>query len=113
MIPENWVPPLAIAHRGSRELWPENTMEAFSQAAALGFRFMETDLHVTADRVLVCFHDDTVDRTTDGTGAVDSFDFEELSSSGRRVSPQLSGRIPVSGKGRERSQPRGSGDDLA
>ncbi|MEX2228308.1 MAG: glycerophosphodiester phosphodiesterase family protein [Dehalococcoidia bacterium] len=52
MISENWAPPIAIAHRGSRELWPENTMEAFTQAVALGFRFLETDLHVTADGVL-------------------------------------------------------------
>jgi len=53
-------------------------MEAFSQAVALGFRFLETDLHVTADGVLVCIHDDTVERTTNGTGPVSSFSFEDL-----------------------------------
>jgi glycerophosphoryl diester phosphodiesterase len=99
MIPESWVPPLAIAHRGSRELWPENTMEAFSQAAALGFRFMETDLHATADGVLVCFHDDTVDRTTNGTGAVADFDFEELSSLDAGFRHNSRGGYPYRGMG--------------
>ena len=55
-------------------------MEAFTQAVALGFRFLETDLQMTADGVLVCVHDATVDRTTEGTGAVVGFSFEELAS---------------------------------
>ncbi|MGH3668750.1 MAG: glycerophosphodiester phosphodiesterase family protein, partial [Acidimicrobiia bacterium] len=63
-----WRPPVAIAHRGSRLLWPENTMEAFSGAVSLGYRHLETDLRVTSDGVLVCLHDPTVDRTTDGSG---------------------------------------------
>lgn len=75
-----WRPPIAIAHRGSRILWPENTMEAFSEAVALGYRHMETDLHLTADGVLVCIHDHTVDRTTDGSGPVSGFDYDGLSS---------------------------------
>ena len=62
--------PIAIAHRGSRTLWPENTMLAFQGAIDLGYRYLETDLHLTADGVLVCLHDDTLDRTTDGTGKV-------------------------------------------
>jgi glycerophosphoryl diester phosphodiesterase len=77
---ERWRPRLAIAHRGSRELWPENTMEAFSGAFDLGFRHMETDLQVTADGVLVTIHDPTVDRTTDGTGPVSRYTHSELSS---------------------------------
>lgn len=75
-----WRPPVAIAHRGSRILWPENTMEAFSQAVALGYRHLETDVRITADGILVCIHDDTVDRTTDATGAVSGFDYQALSS---------------------------------
>jgi len=74
-----WHPPLAIAHRGSRVLWPENTLEAFSAAVSLGFRHVETDLHLTSDGVLVCIHDHTVDRTTNGSGAVSGFDLESLS----------------------------------
>ena len=79
MSPLHWQPPLAIAHRGSRVLWPENTMEAFSAAVALGYRHIETDLHLTSDGVLVCIHDHTVDRTTDGSGLVSGFDLESLS----------------------------------
>ncbi len=77
--PDRWSAPVPIAHRGSRLLWPENTMEAFSGAVALGYRHLETDLHITSDGVLVCIHDDTVDRTTNGVGPVDSFTLEELS----------------------------------
>lgn len=62
--------PHAIAHRGSRVLWPENTMVAFSGAFELGFWWLETDLHLTRDGVVVCFHDDTLERTTDATGPV-------------------------------------------
>jgi glycerophosphoryl diester phosphodiesterase len=74
----NWSPPVAIAHRGSRLLWPENTMEAFSGAVSLGYRHVETDLHLTRDGTLVCLHDHTVDRTTDGSGLVSELDFGEL-----------------------------------
>ncbi len=62
--------PLAAAHRGSRILWPENTMVAFQGAIDLGYRFIETDLHATADGTLVTLHDDTLDRTTNGTGSI-------------------------------------------
>lgn len=53
-------------------------MEAFAGAVGLGYSHMETDLHITSDRVLVCVHDETVDRTTDGSGPVESFTFEEI-----------------------------------
>jgi glycerophosphoryl diester phosphodiesterase len=79
MMLERWRPPIAIAHRGSRLLWPENTMEAFSGAVSLGYRHIETDIHLTADRVLVCHHDLTVDRTTEGSGRVRDLTFEQLS----------------------------------
>lgn len=75
-----WSPPVAIAHRGSRLLWPENTMEAFAGAVSLGFRHLETDLHLTSDGVLVCHHDLTVDRTTDGSGKVVDHSFDQLTS---------------------------------
>ena len=54
-------------------------MEAFSGAVGLGYRHLETDLRVTGDGVLVCLHDPTVDRTTNGAGAITEFTFEELS----------------------------------
>ena len=70
--------PLAIAHRGSRLLWPENTMVAFQAAVDMGIRFLETDIHQTADGVLVCFHDDALHRTTDGIGQVARHSWAEL-----------------------------------
>jgi glycerophosphoryl diester phosphodiesterase len=70
--------PLAIAHRGTRHFHPENTMPAFQAAVDLGFCYLETDLHVTADGVVVCFHDDTVVRTTNGRGRVAAMTFEQL-----------------------------------
>ncbi len=71
-------PPLAIAHRGSRLLWPENTMTAFQSAIDLGIRFLETDLHQTSDGVIVCFHDETLQRTTDGIGPIREHTWDDL-----------------------------------
>ncbi len=70
--------PIAMAHRGSRVLWPENTMPAFRGAVDLGFRYLETDLHASRDGVLVCFHDDVLVRTTNGRGRVWEHTWEEL-----------------------------------
>ncbi len=53
-------------------------MVAFQGAFDLGYRYMETDLQITHDGVLVTIHDDTVDRTTDGTGLVSAYSLEEL-----------------------------------
>lgn len=77
---ERWRPPVAIAHRGSRVLWPENTNTSFQGAYDLGYRHFETDLHRTADGILVCFHDPTVDRTTNATGRVEDLTLSELQS---------------------------------
>lgn len=76
--PDRWRPPVAIAHRGSRVLWPENTDTSFRSAYQLGYRHFETDVHLTADGVLVCFHDPTVDRTTNATGRVEEMTLVEL-----------------------------------
>ncbi|MBW2070815.1 MAG: glycerophosphodiester phosphodiesterase [Deltaproteobacteria bacterium] len=67
-----------MAHRGGAGLWPENTLYAFEQAISLGADVLETDMHSTADGVLVLIHDDTVDRTTNGSGPVSSYTLEEL-----------------------------------
>ncbi len=70
--------PYLMAHRGNRVACPENTLVAFRQALADGADIIETDLHLTADDVFVCIHDATVDRTTDGTGAVAGLTLAEL-----------------------------------
>lgn len=70
--------PVVIAHRGGADLWPENTVEAFAGAVALGSDVLEMDVFFTADRVPVVIHDETVDRTTNGRGPIESFTLAEL-----------------------------------
>ncbi|MET9348881.1 glycerophosphodiester phosphodiesterase [Streptomyces termitum] len=62
--------PLPFAHRGGTADGLENTAAAFRRAAAAGYRYFETDVHTTADGVLVAFHDATLDRVTDGSGRI-------------------------------------------
>src|SRR5208282_360917 len=69
---------LLIAHRGASGHAPENTLAAFRKAVALGVTFIETDLQVTRDTHLVAIHDDTVNRTTNGHGAVHSLSLDEI-----------------------------------
>ena len=62
--------PMVIAHQGGEGLRPSNTRIAFENAVALGVDVLEMDVHGTRDGALVLIHDDTVDRTTDGSGRV-------------------------------------------
>lgn len=62
--------PLNFAHQGGALEAPSNTLYAMRRAVALGAHALEMDVHVTADRQLVVCHDDTVDRTTDGSGRI-------------------------------------------
>ncbi|WP_411375128.1 glycerophosphodiester phosphodiesterase [Arthrobacter sp. MPF02] len=62
--------PIAMAHRGFSRDGLENSMAAFRAAAAMGYRYLETDVHTTSDGVLLLFHDSTLDRVTDGGGKV-------------------------------------------
>lgn len=66
------------AHAGATHLWPDNTMLAFEQSVALGVDVLELDTQITSDGEIVVIHDDTVDRTTDGSGRVDSMTLAEL-----------------------------------
>ncbi len=69
---------LTIAHRGGSEAGPENTVVAIEAAAATGATAVEVDVFLSADGVPVVIHDDTVDRTTDGSGPVAAFTAAEL-----------------------------------
>ncbi len=86
-----------IAHRGNMRACPENTMAAFRRALEDGSDLVETDVRVTADGAIVCIHDPTVDRTTDGTGRVEELtvaEMEVLRASGGR--PEFdSERVPL------------------
>ncbi len=71
--------PIRLAHRGSRILWPENTWHAFDHAIEdLGYRYVETDVQITQDGVVVVFHDDTLERCTNGVGKVSEWRWEDL-----------------------------------
>jgi glycerophosphoryl diester phosphodiesterase/membrane-associated phospholipid phosphatase len=67
-----------IAHAGAQGHAPPNTMEAFEAALELGADTLEMDLQLTADGEVVTIHDGTVDRTTDGSGAVNELTLEEF-----------------------------------
>jgi glycerophosphoryl diester phosphodiesterase len=70
--------PLTFAHRGGAGLWPENTLEAFRGAVALGCTHLETDLRMTRDGEIVVMHDAVLERTTDGSGEVSAHTLAEL-----------------------------------
>jgi len=69
---------LSIAHRGASGYAPENTFAAFRRALAMGVAFIETDLQLSRDARLVAIHDATVNRTTNGQGAVHDMTLAEL-----------------------------------
>lgn len=95
-------PFLLGAHRGGSDVWPENTLDAFKEAAN---RFpgilLETDARLTADGAIVLMHDGTVDRTTDGTGAISDLTFEQIRAldAGYRFSLDGGQTFPYRGKG--------------
>lgn len=76
-------PFVALAHRGGALMAAnqgiENTLKAFQNAAELGYRWIETDVHTTSDGVLIAFHDTHLDRVTDATGAVASLPWDVVS----------------------------------
>ena len=89
--------PMLIAHRGGSLEAPENTMAAFRHAVELGMRFVELDVQMSSDGELVVIHDETVDRTTDGSGPVGDHTFEALRrfDAGSWFAPEYAGeRIP-------------------
>ena len=67
------------AHRGCSQNYPENTMTAFEKACAIpGLAGIETDIQISKDGHLMVFHDERIERTTDGTGFLRDYTYEEL-----------------------------------
>ena len=89
--------PVALAHRGGwltddrgvRRTELENTAVAFQHAVDLGYTYLETDVHATSDGVLMAFHDDTLDRTTDRAGAISALPHREVARA------RVAGKEPV------------------
>lgn len=69
---------LVIAHRGFSGSAPENTMAAFNKAIDAGAEMIELDVHLTSDAEVVVIHDDSLERTTNGSGRVADYTFHEL-----------------------------------
>jgi glycerophosphoryl diester phosphodiesterase len=80
---------LAIAHRGGAIEHLENSMPAFEACVALGYRYLETDVRVTADGVLVVFHDATLERVTDRSGRIEHLTWKQVSDA------RIGGREPI------------------
>jgi len=81
--------PLAIAHRGGAIEHLENTMPAFEACVGQGYRYLETDVRVTADGELVVCHDATLERVTDRTGRVENLPWSEVATA------RIGGREPI------------------
>ncbi len=91
-------PALIAGHRGDRSAAPENTLPALKRALDSPMEFVETDVQLSADGVPVLIHDDTVDRTTNGTGAVAELSYAQLAAldAGSWFDPSFAGtRIPT------------------
>lgn len=98
-VDEGW--PTNFAHRGASLRAPENTLEAFRLAARGGAGGLELDVHMTSDGRVVVIHDDSMDRTTNGTGLVRRMTFHEVQSLdvGYRFTPDGGTTYPYRGRG--------------
>lgn len=95
------IPTIHVSHRGGAALAPENTLAAFRNAVAFRTDMLELDLQVTSDGVLVCSHDDTLERCTDAEGPIDGRTFSDLAAvdAGYRFTPDGGGSFPFRGHG--------------
>jgi glycerophosphoryl diester phosphodiesterase len=92
---------LNIAHRGGGELAPEDTLVAYKNAVSVGADAIEGDCHRTKDGIMVVSHDATVDRCTDGTGAIEDLTFAEIRAldAGYKYTADGGATYPFRGKG--------------
>ncbi|HEX6872381.1 MAG TPA: glycerophosphodiester phosphodiesterase [Micromonosporaceae bacterium] len=84
--------PIPFAHRGGAAVGDENSMAAFARAVQAGYRYLETDVHATADGVAVVFHDDTMDRMLGRPGRVENVRWADLATervNGEAAVPKL------------------------
>lgn len=77
MMPELKLPPV-IGHRGAAAYAPENTIESILTAVEMGVKWVEVDVKLTKDMVPIIFHDDDLDRTTNGHGPVAEMNFNDI-----------------------------------
>ena len=70
--------PKIIGHRGAAAYAPENTLEGIHTAADMGVEWVELDVKLTKDQIPVLFHDETLERTTNGAGNVADITYDDL-----------------------------------
>jgi glycerophosphoryl diester phosphodiesterase len=85
----DWDGPIPFAHRGGASDVPENTMPAFQYAIDNGYRYVETDVQVTADGVLVAFHDNDLSRTCGRAGRISQLPWAEVKTA------MVDGKAPI------------------
>lgn len=90
--------PVVFAHRGASKYAPENTLASFHKALKMGAQALELDITLSRDGEIVVIHDDTLDRTTNGSGAVADLTLDEIKSfdAGSHFSAEYAGeKIPT------------------
>src|SRR3712207_5691183 len=97
--PRNW--PIAFIHRGGAGVVPEDTILGFREGLKYGDAVIESDVQSTLDGELVVMHDESVDRTTGGTGRISRLTWAEIQrlDAGYRFTPDEGATFPWRGKG--------------
>ena len=92
---------IAFAHRGGGGEAPENTLPAFEAAVEMGYRYLETDVHLTSDGVLLAFHDSSLERLTDRVGGIGTLSLAQVreADAGYTFSPDGGRTFPFRGTG--------------
>ena len=69
---------LACAHRGGNDFGPENSLKSFVSAYEIGYKYLETDVHLSKDGYLVAFHDESLDRVTNKSGFIKDLNLNDI-----------------------------------